>query len=39
MTHEESDSVGGYSGYLAFAKSTSESWGFEPKTIILKMAA
>ena len=36
MTHDESDSVGGYSGYLAYATSTSDTWGFEPEIIILK---
>ena len=36
MTHDESDCVGGYSGYLAYAISTSETWGFEPEIIIFK---
>ena len=36
MTHDESDSVGGYSGYLAYAISTSETWGFEPEIIIFQ---
>tara|TARA_Y100001968_G_C19314414_1_gene695876 strand:+ start:167 stop:1000 length:834 start_codon:yes stop_codon:yes gene_type:complete len=36
MTHDESDTVGGYSGYLAYAISTNETWGFEPEIAILK---
>ena len=36
MTHDESDSVGGYSGYLAYAISNSETWGFEPEIIIFQ---
>ena len=36
MNHDESDSIGGYSGYLAYAISTSESWGFESEIIIFK---
>ena len=35
MTHDESDSVGGYSGYLAYAISTSETW-VEPEIIIFQ---
>ena len=36
MTHDESDCVGRYSGYLAYAISTNETWGFEPEIIIFK---
>ena len=36
MTHDESDNVGGYSGYIAYAISTSETWGFEPEIIIFQ---
>ena len=36
MTYDESDSVGGYSGCLAYAISTSETWGFEPEIVIFK---
>ena len=36
MTHDESDSMGENSGYLAYAISTSESWGFESEIIIFK---
>ena len=36
MTHDESDSVEGYSGYLAYAIITSETWEFEPEIVIFK---
>ena len=36
MCFDESDSAGYFSGYLAYAVSTSNNWGFEPEIAILK---